>query len=138
MKYLLTLLSVLSFLVYVRCQDKTNGASYIMVGYNNEAKIVKMMTCDDTHTCYKAFKNIKHKTDVVYVYFATDDIENCTFNETINDNITYLTFCVNNTLANRDNIIANTIHVINGFTKSVNYQCENLKRYNSDVFLIYN
>jgi len=130
---------LLCLVAYVTCQNyETVGMTYefYQTGEINH--------CFNTSSCHSYFESLRNRTDLMYVCFDDDNdpSERCEFNQTIDDDTTYVSFCVSFTSSIdphkefQFNINEDTIQADN-FLNSINTQCENRRKYNNDLFCIF-
>lgn len=103
----------------------------------------KINACSNTSECHSYFESLKNKSNTIYVCFDDNDqTVDCKFNQTTNDNTTYVSFCVSFSSSmnpHKDfqpDINEDTIQADN-FLNSINIQCENRRKYNDDIFCIF-
>src|SRR5438067_7689675 len=118
MRYLPIVLISLYMIAYINCEYTSFGLGYRLY------PVGRIDYCSDTLNCHESFEKLRNNSEAVYVCFEPDLDDVCRFNQTINDNTTYVSFClIFDSVTGKGSVVENTIQD-NDFLSSLNNQCD--------------
>src|SRR5437870_2542416 len=84
------------FIILLLCVVITCQKSWTSVGMSyNFYQTGEINFCSNTIKCYEYFEDLRHNPKVFYACFGPNDLyQNCEFNQTVNDDTIYVSFCV--------------------------------------------
>lgn len=126
-----------TFVLLIVLLTHVTGQNFAFFGLNYQYVPDGGYACSNTIECHEYFETYKNMKNIMWFCMYPSEFNNeCIFNQTIDDDVSYISFCVNVTRdGDMHNIVANTIQA-NDFLDSVNNQCKNLVNYNVSVFCL--
>lgn len=122
---------MLIFLIFI---SGVVSQEYSIFGIDKDFyQVGKIFLCSNITECYDNYQELMTNQQVYYGCFNKISVE-CS-NDTINDNNFYISFCITWSADGNNHTI---FSVYDGsFVDNIQYQCNNLNKYNLSIFCVF-